>query len=204
MPELKRKAYNELLQWKDASPRSKAILIKGARRVGKSYLAEHFAENEYRSYILIDFASPLKGTNKIFEDYGNKNQLTDFFNQLSVLYGTPLYERNSVFIFDEVQKYPKARELIKYLVADGRYDYIETGSLISIKKNTRDIVIPSEEDELLLYPLDFEEFLWAQNDTVTIPFLEKAFADKTPLGNLLKPVMEKLTRNRFSKWSSFC
>ena len=190
--QLERKAYHELLDWKKTDTKSKAILIKGARRVGKSYLAEQFAQNEYRSYILIDFASPAKGTRKIFEDYGNSRQLTEFFNQLSVLYGTPLYERDSVFIFDEIQKYPKARELIKYLVADGRYDYIETGSLISIRQNVKDIVIPSEEDELLLYPLDFEEFLWAQDDTVTVPFLEDAFQNRKPLGNLLKPVMEKM------------
>ena len=190
--EIRRKAYDELLAWKNADSGSKAVLIKGARRVGKSYLAEHFAQKEYRSYLLIDFASPRKGTIKIFEDCGNRDQLNDFFNRLSVLYGTPLYERKSVLIFDEIQKYPKARELIKYLVADGRYDYIETGSLISIKKNVKDIVIPSEEDELLLYPLDFEEFLWAQNDTVTVPFLENAFLDRAPLGNLLKPIMEKL------------
>ena len=190
--DLKRKAYNELLKWKNSNSKSKAILIKGARRVGKSYLAEHFARNEYRSYILIDFASPLKGTKKIFEEYGNKNLLNHFFNQLSVLYGKPLYERNSVFVFDEVQKYPKARELIKYLIEDGRYDFIETGSLISIKKNVKDIIIPSEEDELLLYPLDFEEFLLAQGDTVTVPFLKEAFLARKPLDSLLKPVMIKL------------
>ena len=190
--ELKRKAYDELLAWKNSDSGSRAILIKGARRVGKSYLAEHFARNEYRSYILIDFASPVKGTKKIFEDYGNKYRLNDFFNHLSVLYGTPLFERDSLIVFDEVQKYPKARELIKYLVEDGRYDYLETGSLITIRKNVKDIVIPSEEDVLLLYPLDFEEFLWAQNDTVTVPFLKQAFLERKPLGNLLKPVMEKL------------
>ena len=152
--DIKRKAYDSLIQWKNSSERSKAIMIKGARRVGKSYLAEQFAKREYRSYILIDFASPLKGTIDIFNKYGNSESLNEFFNQLSVLYGKPLYERSSVIIFDEIQKYPKARELVKYLVADGRYDYIETGSLISIKKHVKDIVIPSEEEEMLLHPLD--------------------------------------------------
>ena len=189
---IERKAYGKLLQWKNSSDASKAILIKGARRVGKSYLAEAFAKKEYQSYILIDFASPLKGTKQIFEKYGNRQNLTEFFNQLSVLYGVPLTERKTVFIFDEIQKYPKARELIKYLVADGRYDYIETGSLISIQKNVKDIVIPSEEEELLLHPLDFEEFLSALNDTVTIPFLRNAYRENRPLGNMLKPMMDKL------------
>ena len=108
--DIQRKAYNQLLQWKNATASSKAILIKGARRVGKSYLAEAFAKKEYASYILIDFASPLAGTKAIFEKYGNRRDLNEFFNQLSVLYGTPLMERKSVFIFDEIQKYPKARE----------------------------------------------------------------------------------------------
>ncbi|MBQ5998601.1 MAG: AAA family ATPase [Treponema sp.] len=169
---LHRKAYENLLQWKNSSVTSKAILIKGARRVGKSFLAENFAKNEYKSYILIDFASPKNGTLKIFENYGNKDSLNDFFNQLAVLYGVSLHEHESVLIFDEIQKYPKARELIKYLVADGRYDYIETGSLISIKKNVKDIVIPSEEEPFELHPLDFEEFLLALSDTVTIPYLK--------------------------------
>lgn len=188
---LHRKAYEKLIQWKNSSVSSKAILIKGARRVGKSFLAENFAKNEYKSYILIDFASPKNGTQKIFENYGNKDGLNDFFNQLSVLYGVPLYKHESVFIFDEIQKYPKARELIKYLVADGRYDYIETGSLISIKKNVKNIVIPSEEEAFELHPLDFEEFLLALSDTVTIPYLKNAFEKKQPLGNMLKPIMDK-------------
>ena len=189
--ELQRKAYFSLLEWKNSSAGSKAIMIKGARRVGKSYLSETFAKKEYKSYILIDFGSPLPGTVNIFEKYGNRNSLNEFFNQLSVMYSVPLYEHKSVIIFDEVQKYPKARELVKYLVADGRYDYIETGSLISIKKNVKDIVIPSEEEELLLYPLDFEEFLNAQSDFVTVPFLRDCYENGKPLGNLLKGIMDK-------------
>ena len=190
--DIKRKAYYDLVEWKNASDASKAILIKGARRVGKSYLAELFARNEYRSYIMIDFSSPVPGTIKVFKDYGNRSQLDDFFNQLSVLYGVPLYPGESVLIFDEIQKYPAARELIKHLVADGRYDYIETGSLISIKKNVKDIVIPSEEQEMELFPLDFEEFLGAISDQTTVPFLRAAYSDMRPLGNLLKPVMDKV------------
>ena len=189
--DIKRKAYNQLLAWKNSSPSAKAIMVKGARRVGKSYLCEAFAKAEYRSYILIDFSGPRPGTMKIFREYGNRFQLNEFFNQLSVLYSVPLYEHQSVLIFDEVQKYPKARELVKALVADGRYDIIETGSLISIKKNTRDIVLPSEEEEMNLYPLDFEEFLAALSDKTTLPFLADCYAQKRPLGNLLKPVMEK-------------
>lgn len=190
--DIKRKAYNKLMNWKEASEKSKAILIKGARRVGKSYLAESFARNEYKTHIMIDFSSPVPGTLKVFKEYGNRSQMDEFFNQLSVLYGIPLFPRESVLIFDEIQKYPPARELIKHLVADGRYDYIETGSLISIKKNVKDIVIPSEEQEMELFPLDFEEFLGAISDQATAPFLRTAFFEMKPLGNLLKPVMDKL------------
>lgn len=190
--ELKRKDYQTLLRWKQRDNKAKALMIKGARRVGKSHLVSLFAKREYRSHILIDFASPLSGTEKIFETYGNRESLNEFYNQLSVRYGTKLYERESVLVFDEVQKYPKARELVKYLVEDGRYDCLETGSLISIRKNVKDIVIPSEEEELPLYPLDFEEFLWALSDEVTAGFLEDAFHRNKPLGSLLRPVMEKL------------
>ena len=189
---IKRKAYQELLEWKNRVDTSKAILVKGARRVGKSYLVEEFARNEYRSYIMIDFSSVIPGTFRVFQEYGNRTKIDEFFNQLSVLYSTPLYPGKSVIIFDEVQKYPKAREFIKHLVADGRYDYIETGSLISIKKNVKDIIIPSEEEEMNLYPLDFEEFLNAIGDEVTVPYLRSAYEEKRPLGNLLKGINEKL------------
>ena len=189
--DIKRRSYDELLNWKNSSSNSKAIMIKGARRVGKSYLAESFAKNEYKSYILVDFASPIAGTLEIFKKYGNREKLNDFFNQLSVLYSTALYEHNSLIVFDEVQKYPQARELIKYLVADGRYDYIETGSLISIKKNVRNIVIPSEEDELILHPLSFEEYLNASGDNVTVPMLKEYYISGKPLGNMLRAVMDK-------------
>lgn len=145
-----------------------------------------------QSYILIDFSTPMDGTLQIFKKYGNKYNLDELFNQLSLLYSTPLFNRDSVFIFDEIQRYPKARELIKHLVADGRYDYIETGSLISIKKNIKDILIPSEEEELLMFPLDFEEFLNALNDQVTFPILKNYFEEKKPLGNILKTINERL------------
>lgn len=189
---IQRKIYQKLLDWKNSSNEGKALLIKGARRVGKSFISEEFAKNEYKSYILIDFSSPLDGTLQIFKKCGNKYSLDEFFNQLSLLYSTPLYNRNSLIIFDEIQKYPKARELIKHLVKDGRYDYIETGSLISIKKNTKDILIPSEEEEILMYPLDFEEFLIAIDDQVTYQMLKKSFEEKKPLGNTLKVINERL------------
>ena len=189
--DIRRKAYDKLLDWKNSSSSSKAIMVKGARRVGKSFLVEGFAKNEYKTYILIDFASPPKNLLNVFKQYGNQHSLDEFFNQLSVLYSTPLIPGNSVIIFDEVQKYTKARELIKYLVADGRYDFIETGSLISIKKNVKDIVIPSEEQEMLLYPLDFEEFLEAISDEVTFPYMKESYEKFKPFGNLLKPLMDK-------------
>lgn len=177
---LKRKAYNTLLQWKNESNGSTALLIDGARRVGKSYLAKTFAENEYKSYILINFSKASKELKDIFEN--DLMNLDLFFNKLSLMFSTPLYERNTLFIFDEVQRFPRARESIKFLVENGRYDFLETGSLFSIKNNVEGIVIPSEEEHTFLYPLDFEEFLWAMGDTVTAPFLKTCFENKTPLG----------------------
>ena len=192
MISLQRKAYQSLLEWKNSTPNSKAILINGARRVGKSYLAEEFAKKEYKSYILIDFSSVDRAVYTLFENFGNKMKIDEFFNQLSVMFSVKLFKHESVIIFDEVQKYPKAREFIKQLVLDNRYDYIETGSLIGLKKNVENILIPSEEEQMNLYPLDFEEFLWAMNDNVTVPFLRDCFNNKKPLGNLLKTVNEKL------------
>lgn len=186
------KGYQKLLEWKKSTGSSKAVLVTGARRVGKSFLVEDFARNEYKTYILIDFASVDKSVIDVFEKFGNKMKIDDFFNQISVLFSTKLYDHKSVIIFDEVQKYPKAREFIKYLVQDNRYDFIETGSLIGIKQNVKDIVIPSEEEQMNLYPLDFEEFLLANGDDVTFPFLKDCFENKEPLGNLLRNVNEKL------------
>ncbi|MBO4314259.1 MAG: ATP-binding protein [Desulfovibrio sp.] len=190
--EIKRKAYRQLLDWKRSSPNGKAILVKGARRVGKSYLVEAFARNEYRSHILVDFSSLPPGILGVFKQYANKFSMDEFFNQLSVRYATPLHPGKSAIIFDEVQQYPKAREFIKHLVADGRYDCMETGSLISLRKNVRGIVIPSEEDVLELFPLDFEEFLGALGDTTTIDCLKSAYEQKKPLGRLLQVVNRSL------------
>ena len=154
----KRKIYDQLLDWKRTSEGRYAILIQGARRVGKSTIAEEFAKNEYRSYIKIDFANITDDMLDIFKDISN---LPLFFLRLQAETNVTLYERGSVIIFDEIQLYPKVRQAIKYLTADQRYDYIETGSLISIKKNVKDIVIPSEEHKIDMYPMDYEEFLWA-------------------------------------------
>jgi len=180
---LKRKAYDEMLLWKNRSNGSSALMIDGARRVGKSFLCEAFAKNEYRSHIIIDFGNASKDILDVFE-YDSSN-LDLFFAKLSTYFSTILYQRKSVIIFDEVQQFPRARQLIKYLVADGRYDYIETGSLIRLKKNVQDIIIPSEEEHLELFPLDFEEFLWALDDQVTTPFVKQCFEAKTPLGQTL-------------------
>ncbi len=176
----KRKIYNELLSWKREDNGSTAILINGARRVGKSTIVEQFAKNEYNSYILIDFTKCSDEIINLFNDVSNLNRI---FMRLQFEYGVELVERKSVIIFDEVQFCPKARQAIKHLVKDGRYDYIETGSLISIRKNIQNILIPSEENELRMYPMDYEEFKWAMNDYATIPLLEQCFKAKTSLGD---------------------
>lgn len=178
---IRRKTYDLLLDWKNRSKGRTAILIDGARRVGKSYLAEEFGKKEYRSFITINFAHTTPAVRDIFEN--DFMDLDLFFSKLSVLNGVVLYRRESLIIFDEVQRFPKARELIKFLVADGRYDYIETGSLISIKHSVREIVIPSEEEHIYLHPLDFEEFLWALGDETTACFIRDRFEKLEPLGN---------------------
>lgn len=180
---LKRKIYDKLLEWKNRSDGSTAILIDGARRVGKSYIAEEFGKKEYKSYILIDFGKAPQDVLDLFiHDSAN---LDLFFAKLSVFYAKTLHKRNSLIIFDEVQQFPRARQLIKYLVADGRYDYIETGSLIRLKKNVQDIIIPSEEEHIEMFPMDFEEFLWALGDEVTVPLIRSCFESRTPLGQAL-------------------
>ena len=151
-PVFRRKIYSEILEWKENRSDKYALLIKGARRVGKSTIAEEFAKKEFKSYIMIDFAHTSKAIKDLFDD---TYDLDFFFLQLQQLTGTRLFEKESVIIFDEVQLIPKARQAIKYLVADGRYKYIETGSLISIRKNTKDILIPSEEHKISMYPMDF-------------------------------------------------
>ena len=180
---MKRKIYERLLEWKEKDNGSCALLLDGARRVGKSYIAEQFGKNEYKSYILIDFAHLPGEVRSIFEN--DINDLDLFFNKLSAYYRTILYKRESLIIFDEVQRYPQARELIKYLVADGRYDYLETGSLISLRMNVEDIVIPSEEEHVEMFPMDFEEFLWAMGDETTVPYLRECFELLRPLGQAM-------------------
>lgn len=168
----RRKIYNKLLEWKQTDNGRTALLIEGARRVGKSTISQEFARNEYKTHILIDFANCSKEIRDMFEDMTDLNR---FFLRLQLEYGVDLIERNSLIIFDEVQFAPKARQAIKYLVADGRYDYLETGSLISIRQNIKDILIPSEESDLKMYPMDFEEFLWAQGDYVTMKLAKESF-----------------------------
>ena len=175
----RRKIYDKLLEWKTESDGRTALLIEGARRVGKSTVVEEFAKNEYESYILIDFSRASKAVKELFEDISDLDYL---FLQLQLQYKVDLHERRSLIIFDEVQQCPLARQAIKALVADHRYDYVETGSLISIKRNVKDILIPSEERKISMYPMDHEEFLWAVGDTATIPLLKKVFDSGKPVG----------------------
>lgn len=174
----KRKLYNRLLEWKHIQDGKTAIMVEGARRVGKSTLVEQFAKNEYESYILIDFNEASEEVKSLFDNLMNKDFI---FLQLQSIYNVVLHNRKSVIIFDEVQKCPNARQAIKYLVKDGRYDYIETGSLISIKKNTKNITLPSEEERVTLYPMDFEEFRWALGDEATVPLLRTFYERLLPL-----------------------
>ena len=176
----RRKIYDRLLKWKKERSGESAILVQGARRVGKSTIVEQFAKQEYQSYILIDFSKCTKEVFHLFDDISDLNHL---FVRLQLAYGVSLHERNSVIVFDEVQKQPLARQAIKHLVADGRYDYIETGSLISIRKNVKDIIIPSEETRINMYPMDYEEFRWALDDTDTIPLLRSISEKPVPLGD---------------------
>ena len=185
----KRKLYEKMLQWKQERDGKTALLIKGARRVGKSTLAEEFARREYESYILIDFTETAQEVRDLFEDISDLDSL---LFQLQYHYNTRLKERKSVIIFDEVQECPLARQAIKKLVKDHRYDYIETGSLISIKKKTKNIRIPSEETRVEMYPMDYEEFRWALGDGVTVDLLREAYEAKRPLGD---GVMRKLLRD---------
>ncbi len=180
---MKRKIYEKLLDWKHKEAGRTALLIDGARRVGKSYIAKEFAEAEYKSHILIDFNRAPKEVVDLFDNY--LNDLDTLFMYLSNFYGTKLYERETLIILDEVQLCPRARSAIKYLVADGRYDYLETGSLMTIKKNVKDILIPSEEEHIKMYPLDFEEFLWALDNDMLMPFIRNCYEKKQPMGQAL-------------------
>lgn len=185
----KRKLYAAMLKWKQERNGATALLIQGARRVGKSTIAEEFARNEYTSYIMIDFSKVSKAVADLFDDVSDLNYL---FLRLQFIFNVQLHERSSVIVFDEVQLQPKARQAIKHLVKDRRYDYIETGSLISVRSKSRDILIPSEETKINLYPMDFEEFRWALGDDATIPLLRAAFEKKMSLGDA---VHRKLMRD---------
>ena len=186
----KRKIYDKLLEWKELSAGTSAVLLEGARRIGKSTIAEEFAKREYDDYMILDFVKESKDVrNNFFE---NMDDLDAFFRNLFLLKGKSLQGERCVIIFDEVQLFPQARQAIKYLTADGRYEYIETGSLISIRKNVKDILIPSEEYRIKMYPMDFEEYLWAVGDTVTIPAIKNAFNKRKPLGDA---VHRKIMKN---------
>ena len=175
-----RKIYQQLRQWKQDNNGRSAVLVEGARRIGKSTVVEEFAKHEYKSYILIDFNKASERVKSLFDDL---TDLDFIFLFLQSIYHTTLYQRESVIIFDEVQKCPMARQAIKYLVQDGRYDYIETGSLISIKQNTEHITIPSEEDTIEMYPMDYEEFRWAMGDTATLPLLRQSLEKNRSMGD---------------------
>ncbi len=185
----RRKTYQRMLEWKHESNGKTALLIEGARRVGKSTLVRQFAKNEYKTFALFDFSKASEEEKKLFNDLSDMDY---FFNRLRLLKGIALYERETVIVFDEVQMYPTARQAIKALVEDGRYDYIETGSLISIHKNVRNIIIPSEEETLEMYPMDYEEFMWALGDEGTIDLLREAWQKQRGFGDA---VNRKLMRD---------
>lgn len=184
---LKRKIYDNLVEWKKENGRT-ALLIEGARRVGKSTIVEEFAKKEYSSYILIDFSIASEEIKSLFINYASN--LNDFFFFLSSITGVTLHDRDTLIIFDEVQLFPKARQLIKHLVKDKRYDYIQTGSLLSIKANVSDILIPSEETSLKMYPLDFEEFCWALGEHDIIQYIKNQFKELKPVKELHSTVMK--------------
>lgn len=188
----KRKIYDSLKQWKTRSNGSTALMIEGARRVGKSTIAEAFARNEYRSYILIDWQTAPQAVRESFKN--NMDDLDTLFMDLSVYYGVSLHERNTLFIFDEVQLFPLARSAMKQLVADGRYDFMETGSLISIRQNVENILIPSEEEAVSMFPMDFEEFLWAKGEDLLAEAIRRSFSSRRPLSTLLDNKAERLFR----------
>lgn len=190
--ELKRKIYTQLLKWKEERKGTTALLIEGARRVGKSHIVTQFAKEQYRSYILIDFSRVSDEVHDLF--LHDLMDLDLFFTKLSFIFGVPLYDGESIIIFDEVQLFPKARQAIKHLVADGRYDYIETGSLISLKQNVQDILLPSEEEMITMFPLDLEEFLWALGDETKLSYIKQCFEKRLPLGQVQHRQMMKLFR----------
>ena len=187
MTMLERKIYKQLLSWKNENGKT-ALLIEGARRVGKSTVVEAFAKKEYKSYILIDFSIASDEIKSLFKKYASN--LDDFFFFLTSITGITLYARQSLIVFDEVQMFPQARQLIKHLVNDNRYDYIETGSLLSIKRNVESILIPSEERAIKMYPLDFEEFCLALGRGDVISLIKKHFENLKPLGEIHSTIMK--------------
>ena len=189
---MKRKIYKQLLEWKEKKQGCEALLIDGARRIGKSYIVEEFAKQEYRSYILLDFNAIDPDIPELFDRY--LGDLPTLFSRLQLLTGKKLFERESLIIFDEVQQCPRARAAIKYLVADGRYDYIETGSLMSINRNLYGIVIPSEEHRIDMYPMDLEEFIWAMGDEMMMDYVRECYHDRKPLGRSLHRKMMEYVR----------
>lgn len=191
---MERKILQNFREWKERSAGKTALLVDGARRVGKSYAVEEFARSAYKSHLTIDFSYPRPGTLEAFRD--DSYDLDLFFAKLSALYGVQLHRRESLIVFDEVQLFPQARQLVKHLVADGRYDYVETGSLISLHRNVKEILIPSEEEHLEMFPMDFEEFLLALGDRMTVPFLKERFDGRKPLGQ----AMHRKTLNEFRKY----
>lgn len=184
---MRRKVYDRLLEWKRTKDGTTALMLEGARRIGKSYIAEEFARNEYESYVLIDFSKAPARVLGWFDDY--LEDIDTLLQNIQLHYKKKLIPRKSLIVFDEVQKCPRAREAIKALVADRRFDYLETGSLISIKKNVEDILIPSEEDGIEMHPMDFEEFLWALGDEVMFPYIRKCFDTNKPLGDFHREAM---------------
>jgi len=178
---MKRKIYSELQNWKATRSTKEALLVEGARRIGKSYIVEEFARNEFKSYILVDFSKLSSDQREIFDKYLNEKSLDMFFRLISLEWGKKLHEHESVIIFDEVQLYPKARQAIKMLVADGRYAYLETGSLVGIRKNTKGILLPSEESHIDMYPMDFEEYLWAVGEDELMDYARECFEAEMPL-----------------------
>jgi len=188
----KRKVYDKLLEWKELSAGTSAVLLEGARRIGKSTIVEEFAKREYDDYMILDFAKESKDVKNNFIE--NIDDMDTFFRNLFLLKGRSLKGKRCVLIFDEVQLFPLARQAIKYLVADGRYEYIETGSLISIRKNVKDILIPSEEYRIKMYPMDFEEYLWAIGDDVTYDVIKNAFEKRTALGDAIHRKIMKVFR----------
>jgi uncharacterized protein len=189
---MKRKIYEKLVEWKNVDQGRSAILLNGARRVGKSYIVEEFAKANYRTHLTIDF-SKAKDDARVADTFRTYlSQPDEFFKRLSTIFNVRFHERETLFVFDEVQMFPRAREAIKTLVADGRYDYVETGSLVSIKNNVKGILIPSEELDIDMHPMDFEEFLWAKGNETLMGMIRECFEQRKPMGPAHRTAMDAL------------